>query len=99
MGEPVSAHTPEPWINSHPTLHTSVNGWNLGDNDWERAKECVNACAGMRHPERDLPKLIDTLERSIPYLEDLAGGEDWKTPDEAGSILIEARWLMGMLKR
>lgn len=58
-------HTPEPWTtdNRIPTHPFYITGQReLSNNDYLRAMQCVNACAGMEDPESEIQSLRDRVK-------------------------------------
>ena len=86
-------HTWEPWTwTSH--AWTIAKDEKIGTNipvllggDWERAMECVNACANIPNPEQAIPKLVEALEELLAW----EGG--WE-----GDMFNKAREALAMMK-
>ena len=92
-------HTPEPW----PPFaeHVEINGVNDGEAptpyhllkraDYERARACVNACAGMDDPAAEIAKLRRDLEANIEsrHMEGAAFNKCLHLRDELAAALID----------
>lgn len=59
-GEPMTKHTPEPWIRK-PVLSVHGRTIELDDIDYARAELCVNACAGMSDPAAEIAAMREVV--------------------------------------
>lgn len=58
------SHTPTPWNKQHKFLDT--NTYLLTEVDYQRAKQCVNACEGMDSPKIDIGLLrVDNEQKKV----------------------------------
>lgn len=60
----MSAHTPEPWPTYDGTMPIVINV-----TDYERARACVAACAGMSDPEAEIAWLRERAQSVNEYAE------------------------------
>lgn len=57
--------TQEPWpLHGSPAEPGKDEDYvRLNRDDYERARDCVDACKGMKDPERELPMLVSIAEK------------------------------------
>ena len=62
-------HTPEPWGPKGwpPVISHIESATILSTLDYERARACVNACAGIENPEK-IKDLVEAAEKAITIM-------------------------------
>jgi hypothetical protein len=62
-------HTPEPWEWNTHGIQPATKFKQVRFLDYQRAKSCVNACAGMDDPAAEIERLRDMEKNIAPILQ------------------------------
>jgi hypothetical protein len=90
-------HTPEPWEWNTHGIQPATNFKQVRFDDYQRAKSCVNACAGMDDPAAEIQRLraiesdIDVALHwvKISLLEDILKEISGKKPEQHIEVIEE----------
>ena len=83
----------EPWRPAFRNSARTANGYDHGfmDTYQSRAIACVNACAGMADPEKEIAAMREAIREAVICLKYIArdADTDWDARDEARQALTK----------